>query len=203
MFHYGIRGKTHKLFLSYLADRKQYTSVDGPKSDLHFIRWGVPQGSVLGPLLFLLYINDLPRSSNMLSWLFADDTALAKSSDSFSDLETQLNYEVSKIQNWLLTNKLYVHYVKKTQFILFIPRAKAKEKPKEFLVTMGHHIVEQTTSYKYLGVLIDENLSWIPQIDNMCSKLSSVCGILSKVRHYLDRNALMLIYNSLVESRLR
>ena len=68
---------------------------------------------------------------------------------------------------------------------------------------MGHHIIEQTTSYKYLGVLIDENLSWIPQIDNMCSKLSSVCGILSKVRHYLDRNALMLIYNSLVESRLR
>ena len=94
-------------------------------------------------------------------------------------------------------------YAKKTQFILFIPRSKANEKPNEFILKMGEHIIEQTTTYKYLGVLFDENLSWVPQIDKMCAKLSSVCGILSKVRHYLDRNSLMLIYNSLVESRLR
>ena len=68
---------------------------------------------------------------------------------------------------------------------------------------MGGHQIEQTSTYKYLGVIIDENLNWVPQIDKMCAKLASVCGILSKVRHYLDRNALMLIYNSLVESRLR
>ena len=68
---------------------------------------------------------------------------------------------------------------------------------------MGGHIIEQTSTYKYLGVIFDENLSWVPQIDKMCSKLASVCGIISKARHYLDRNSLMLIYNSLVESRLR
>ena len=68
---------------------------------------------------------------------------------------------------------------------------------------MGEHTIEQTSTYKYLGILIDENLNWAPQIDKMCAKLSSVCGILSKVRHFLDRKSLMLIYNSLVESRLR
>ena len=68
---------------------------------------------------------------------------------------------------------------------------------------MGGHIIEQTATYKYLGVLIDENLNWVPQIDFMCKKLASVCGLLSKVRHYLNRNSLMLIYNSLIESRLR
>ena len=67
---------------------------------------------------------------------------------------------------------------------------------------MGEHTIEQTSTYKYLGILIDENLNWAPQIDKMCAKLSSVCGILSKVCHFLDRRSLMLIYNSLVESQL-
>ena len=68
---------------------------------------------------------------------------------------------------------------------------------------MGGNTIEQTSTYKYLGVIIDENLNWVPQITKMCAKLSSVCGILSKVRHLLDRNSLMMIYNSLVESRRR
>ena len=102
-----------------------------------------------------------------------------------------------------LCNKLSVHYAKKTQFILFIPKAKVKDKPKDFTLLMGGNLIEQTSTYKYLGVIIDENLNWVPQIDKMCAKLASVCGILSKVCHFLDRNALMLIYNSLVESRLR
>ena len=102
-----------------------------------------------------------------------------------------------------VANKLSVHYVDKTQYILFIPQGKIKQKPPEFSLFMGGNLIEQTSSYKYLGVMIDEKLNWKPQIDKMCSKLSSVCGVLSKVRHYLDRNSLMLIYNSLVESRLR
>ena len=80
----------------------------------------------------------------MSSWLFADDTALAESSDNFDNLETKINYEVNKVQNWLLSNKLSVHYVKKTQFISFIPKAKAKAKPENFLVKMGVHVIEQT-----------------------------------------------------------
>ena len=201
LFHYGIRGPVHSLLTSYLSNRQQYTSINGVKSDLEYIHWGVPQGSVLGPLLFLLYINDLPRSCTMDGWLFADDTALANACDNFDELNKCLNIQVNKVQRWLLANKLSIHYAKKTQFILFIPRSKAKDKPKEFLLEMGGHIIEQTATYKYLGVLIDENLNWVPQIDFMCKKLASVCGLLSKVRHYLNRNSLMLIYNSLIESR--
>ena len=191
------------LLASYLSDRRQYTSVNGFKSDLDFIRWGVPQGSVLGPLLFLLFINDLPNSCNLNSWLFADDTALAESSDNFHDLQCHMNREIQKLQNWLQANLLSVHYVKKTQYILFMPRGKEKDKPPDFEIKMGEHIIEETTTYKYLGVIIDDKLNWKPQIDRMCAKMSSVCGIISKVRHILDRNSMLMIYNGLVENRLR
>ena len=201
--HYGIRGAPHALLASYLSDRRQYTSVDGFKSNLDFIRWGVPQGSVLGPLLFLLFINDLPNSCNLNSWLFADDTALAESSDNFQDLQCHMNREIQKLQKWLQANLLSVHYVKKTQYILFIPRGKEKDKPPDFEIKMGENIIEETATYKYLGVIIDNRLSWKPQIDKMCAKMSSVCGVISKVRHVLDRNSMLLIYNSLVENRLR
>ncbi len=176
--------------------------VLGPISSM-FAGGGVPQGSVLGPILFLLFINDLPNSCNMSSWLFAKDTALGVSSDNFQDLQMQMNREIDKVQNWLNANKLSVHYVKKTQYILFVPPSKNTEKPNDFKIEMGGNTIEQTETYKYLGVLIDEKLSWKPQIEKMCSKLSSACGIISKVRYVLDRNSLMLIYNSLIESRLR
>ena len=114
-----------------------------------------------------------------------------------------MNREIQKVQNWLLANSLSVHYVKKTQYILFIPKGKEKDKPQHFEIKMGENIIEETTSYKYLGVIMDNKLSWKPQIDKMCAKLSSVCGVISKVRYILDRNSLLLIYNSLVESRLR
>ena len=176
LFHYGIRGLPHQLFTSYLSNRQQYTVVNGTKSDIAQVLWGVPQGSVLGPLLFILYINDLPKCSELTSWLFADDTSLAKSSKSFHVLQQEMNREIDKVQNWLLANKLSVHYGSKTQYILFIPPSKVKERPSNFTLNMGCHEIEQTSFYKYLGVLIDENLSWRPQIDKICSRLSSVCG---------------------------
>ena len=114
-----------------------------------------------------------------------------------------MNREIQKLQKWLQANLLSVHYVKKTQYILFIPRGKEKDKPPDFEIKMGENIIEETATYKYLGVIIDNRLSWKPQIDKMCAKMSSVCGVISKVRHVLDRNSMLLIYNSLVENRLR
>ena len=75
--------------------------------------------------------------------------------------------------------------------------------PDRFKLFMGNHLIERTDNYKYLGITFDDKLDWKLQIDKICSKLSSVCGVISKVRHYLDRKSLMLIYNSLIESRLR
>ena len=160
---------------------------------------------MLGPLLFLIFINDLPNVSKLSSWLFADDTALALSSKNIQDLETRLNLELDKVHDWLLANGLSMHYKKKSQFMLIHgPNSKsANFKDFSFRVNMGGNQIDQTESYTYLGVVIDQKLSWKPQIKYLCSKLASVCGVLSKVRHYLDRKSLMKIYNSLFDSRLR
>ena len=118
LHHYGIRGNAFQLLKSYLSGRMQRTKVKNVLSDLAFVLWGVPQGSVLGPLLFLIFINDLPNASELCSWLFADDTALALSSTSVQELEIQFNQEVNKVHEWLLANRLSMHYSDKTQFML-------------------------------------------------------------------------------------
>ena len=108
--YYGVKGVALKLFESYLSNRRQLTVIDGCASVLDIIEWGVPQGSVLGPLLFLIFINDIPHASDLGTWLFADDTALVTSANSLQLLQTKMNNEVDKIQDWLLANRLSVHY---------------------------------------------------------------------------------------------
>ena len=116
--YYGVKGVALKLFESYLSNRRQLTVIDGCASVLDIIEWGVPQGSVLGPLLFLIFINDIPHASDLGTWLFADDTALVTSANSLLLLQNKMNHEVGKIQDWLLANRLSVHYVKKSQYML-------------------------------------------------------------------------------------
>ncbi len=111
--YYGVHGLALKLFESYLTNRKQLTCILDCVSELDLIEWGVPQGSVLGPLLFLIFINDIANASSLGTWLFADDTSLLASASSLVELKIIMNHEIQKVQDWLLANRLSVHYIKK------------------------------------------------------------------------------------------
>ena len=106
---YGIRGVLHKLLDSYLSERKQFVSIDNIHSQLHDITYGVPQSSILGPPLFLLYINDLPTALQTTPRLFADDTALLISNSSFSKMESLDASELSSVSRWMASNGLTLH----------------------------------------------------------------------------------------------
>ena len=117
--YYGIWGVANDWFASYLSNRRQFASLFGTNLDYQTVTCGVPQGLVLGPLLFLLYINDVPKCSNILEFhLFADDTNLFLNSPNILNLETNLNVELEKVSQWLYTNKLSLN-VEKTSFVVF------------------------------------------------------------------------------------
>ena len=115
--HYGIRGLPLRMIQKYLCNRKQFTLINGSKSDELFLNIGVPQGSVLGPLLFLLYINDLPLASCLHAKLFADDTCLIFSAPTLDQFQIVINREMKKIDLWMASNKLSLNY-SKTKYIL-------------------------------------------------------------------------------------
>ena len=197
--HYGIRGNTLKWFESYLTDRKQYVFYNGTSSETKSISCGVPQGSVLGPLLFLIYINDLPNISDKLNFfLFADDTNIYYESDNLLELEKTVNKELKKLCLWLNVNRLALN-VGKTNFVIF--RA---NKPLTHNVTliMNKKALDQKDNVKYLGVLIDEHLRWNYHISNISKKISRGVGILGKLRNFMDTDLLKTIYYCLVYSHL-
>ena len=157
---------------------------------------GVPQGSILGPLLFLLYVNDLPNTSSLLTFHpFADDTNLYFSSKNLSHLEATLNHELKFVAEWMKCNRLALN-ISKTNFILF---HSSKLKPSQSLrIKIDGTLIKQVDSTKYLGITFDSNLTWKSHINELCLKLSKTLGILSKVRHFVDNHILVMLYYSLI-----
>ena len=161
MQSYGVRGIALELIRNYLTNRKQYVAYGDKTSNHMTIKCGVPQGSILGPTLFLLYINDIKNVSNLLKFIiFADDTNIFHSSDNIEILETTINQELKKLATWFKANKLSLN-IDKTSFILF----SKKRIRKSINIIIDNKAINEVHETKFLGVIIDKNLTWTTHIE--------------------------------------
>ena len=195
LYHYGIRGNALQWFNSYLTNRYQYVKYNNTPSDMKKITCGVPQGSILGPLLFLLYINDIASVSNILSSiLFADDTTLFCSSKNLHELTAIVNNELGNIMQWLNANKLSLN-IDKTNFMLFRPKGKNEICPSIHIC--GANIIE-VDSAKFLGIVIDNRLNWVEHVKCISRKIAKGIGIIIKARKSFESETLLNLYNALI-----
>ena len=205
--HYGFRGTAQKWFKNYITGRTQFVSIKGHDSVEKNITVGVPQGSVLGPILFLIYINDLPKASELFASLFADDTLLATSGSDPKSLMKFANKELEKCSIWFKANKLSLN-VSKTKFIIFRSRYMPSVKT-DFKLFIDQSEIERigtncnTKSFKFVGVYLDETLSWDQHINNLNSKLSSANFALNQVKHFLPQRIMKSIYTTMFQSHIQ
>jgi len=194
---YGIRGTPLKWFTSYLSQCQQQVKCNGMLSTLKFIKYGVPQGSILGPLLFLIYINDLPNVSSILHIvLFADDTNAFTSHKSLDTLFQIANHELNKLSNWFKANRLSLN-LEKTNYIIFTSHRKSIPPHNQKLLIEDTPIT-LVRSVKFLGVYIDEHLTWKDHINKISLKIAKNIGIISRISYLLPINILINLYYALV-----
>ena len=194
LYAHGLRNNIYEWFRSYLANRSQYVMYNNSKSETKHITHGVPQGSILGPLLFILYINDFSRASDLFfSILFADDISVFIEGQSYTGVIETMNKELKKIVNWLNSNKLTLN-IKKTHYMIF-HRSRIKKKLK---ITLHNQTIFETNSLKFLGVIIDNNLKWHAHIGYIKNKISKSIGIIYKARKYTNKKTLITLYYSFI-----
>ena len=190
---YGFRGNINNWFKSYLSDRKQYVCIDNSNSTLKDIKFGVPQGSILGPLLFILYINDMWKSTQLNVIHFADDsTAFMPFSDPVS-MCSSINTELTKIDDWICANQLSLNASKTTYSIFSSKKINLSSE-----IAIRNVSIERSRCQKFLGVLLDENLNFQSHINSVRLKVSRAVGIMKKMRDIAPSNILMKLYYALV-----
>ena len=208
--NYGIRGVAHKLIASYLSDRHQYVKVLEEDSETLPVIYGVPQGSVLGPLLFLLYINDICRITNLGKFiLFADDTNLFVTGVTKKEAFHKGNQVLELINNYMFINKLHIN-LGKCCYLHFSPSKRSKkaadasidEEDNDYVLMLNKEPIKQQQETKFLGVIIDDRLTWESHINKLVSKLSSCTGRISRIKQCLPQELLEVIYRTLFESHL-
>jgi hypothetical protein len=217
----GVQNNELRWFESYLCDRKQKVDVQGCLSDELTLNISVLQGTTLGPILFLCYINDIFNASNLATFLFADDTTLLAENDNLQDLISYINTEMKKIANWLIVNKLALN-LSKTKYIIFRTRGKKipndidpvvvnqnelhKEEDPDLITTIeriyNDSPITENRSFKLLGVYFDEFLSFDKNTDVLCAKLSRANFFLRRISHTISLKSLRCLYFALFHSHL-
>ncbi len=195
---YGIRGTSLKWFKSYLSNRKQICSINGKQSDVNDLKCGAPQGSNLGPFLFLLYINDLPRClQTTKARLFANDTTLSISASTVDEIESKLNHDLLNVNEWLIANKLTLNETK-TEFMIIGSRQRVPSFEQGPIIKLGNQVIKRVPNKKTLGVILNEHLTWNKHIDEQNKKISNNIALLRRAKSFVPEHILNKMYNAFV-----
>ena len=196
--HYGFRGKFLEFLMSFIRNRKYFVHVNGFNSTTKTVNIGVPQGSTLGPLFFLLFINDMENCSKILKFIqFADDTTLLFSSSNIDQLNEILETEGNKVVMWLKANKLIINLTK-TNCMLF----SNKQGDPQIRIKLDDTHLEALSETTFLGVVIDNKLTWKYHIKHISNKISKSIAILRILRFSFPKHILRMIYMSLIFSHI-
>ena len=178
---HGIGGASIEWLKSYLSERNQKCFLNGSLSNRCVLSCGIPQGTILGPLLFLLYINDLPNClSHSQPRIYADDTHLTLAGNSANSIELNLNKDLASVSEWFIANKLTLNK-SKTEFMLIGSRQRLRSFVHSPSLKIGRAQISQVPSTKSLGIYIDENLTWNVHIENLSKKIAAGIGALKRI----------------------
>ena len=199
----GMSNNALSWFKSYLTNRKQHVVVREANSSTRSINLGVPQGSILGPLLFLIYIDDIIKvlkEGNVI--MYADDTTLYVTGSSLNEMQAKLQNDLNSIHKWILDNKLSLN-TDKTKFIVVGSKQKINScNDSTVSITYDGEIIEQCKSIKCLGVMIDQYLHWHEQVNLVCRKVFAGLAMLKRIRPFVENETLKLLYNCLIQSQI-
>ncbi len=199
--HYGIRGVALEWFRNYLTNRKQFVQYCDTNSENRDVTCGVPQGCVLGPLLFIIYTNDLPNAIKLSHCiLFADDTTIYCSSNNIVQLRNDIESDMGSLSDWFCANKLSLN-ISKTNFLLFNPKPIHQALDIEEL-KIGDRTIWRVKTTKFLGIYIDDGLEWGDHIDHIVKQVSSGSYAIRTAKRLLSVENLRTMYFSLVHSHL-
>ena len=193
---YGINNAELKWFVSYLSERSQVVHINATQSDPMNINIGIPQGSILGPLLFIIHVNSLPDIMPCKCVMYADDTTILCNSSDPVTLQYELDSYLSKISNWFNKNKLTLN-IKKTKLMVF-GTSQILSKFKDISISYNGDTIERVDSFKYLGVTFDPQLTWKDHINRMSSNVSKRIGVIRRIKYFLPPNTLKMLATALV-----
>ena len=183
-------------FQSYLNNRKQICKINNSLSTFQNVSCGIPQGSSLGPLLFLIHINDLPDSLEITEpAMFADDTNLTVTGETSAEIQNKLEGEIQNVLKWLRTNKLTLNE-KKTEYMLIGSAKRLKQIQNDLIIKINDHVIKRVYNKNVLGLEIDDKLKWTEHVEKQSKKISCSIAMLRNIKPYVPQSTLQTMYKS-------